>query len=325
MKKLVLVALIVSLMSPVTAQAAQTKFSSGTLNNIDFQGATVNITLSNFPSKGGLYIQQCVEAAAGARSTLCNKAVELWISTEPRASFLPTASIAFRPAGSFVSGTTTVDCTVSKCGIFLSFDHKVPGDFSEDQFFPMSFKAAVAGTKILPDDEVTGTINGVVVTTRTPATLGYRQVVTVAAVSKAGAPLTYRSLVPACALNGQQITPLAAVGECAISITSAGNSIAGPITAILPIRLTIGTQNLTLATQTSGTFTLPETLKAFSKTNLPSLTNFGEKVRYRAVGSCSVVRFVLTMRRGKCEINATSIGRKALYEGLSTKLVVTGK
>jgi hypothetical protein len=312
-------------MTPVSAQAAQTKFSSGTLNNLDFQGATVTITLSNFPTKGGLYIQQCVEAPIGTRSTLCNKAVELWISTEPRASFLPTASIAFKPAGSFVSGSTTVDCTVSKCGIFLSFDHKVPGDFSEDQFFPITFKAAVAGTTILPADEVTGTINGVAVTTRTPATLGYRQVATVAAVSKAGAPLTYRSLVPACALNGQQITPLAAVGECAISVTSAGNSTAAPVTVILPIRLTLGTQTLALGTQTSGIFTLPETLKAFSKTNLPTATNFGERVRYRAVGSCSVVRSVLTIRRGKCEITATSLGRKALYEGLSTKLVVTGK
>jgi hypothetical protein len=140
----------------------------------------------------------------------------------------------------------------------------------------------------------------------------------VAAVSKAGATLTYRSLAPACGLNGQQITPLTGVGECAISVTSAGNSTAAPVTIILPIRLTLGAQTL-------GTFTLPETLKAYSKTNLPTATNFGEKVKYKAIGACSVVRSVLTMRRGKCEINATSSGRKALYEGLSTKLLVTGK
>ena len=75
MKKLVLVALIVSLLSPVSAQAAETKFSGGPLTNLDYQGATVNITLSNVPAKGGLYIQQCVEAPAGSRSALCNKAV----------------------------------------------------------------------------------------------------------------------------------------------------------------------------------------------------------------------------------------------------------
>ena len=200
----------------------------------------------------------------------------------------------------------------------MRFDHTVPADFSEDQFFPITFKAAVAGTTTLAADEVTGTINGVAVTTRTPATLGYRQVATVAAVSKAGATLTYRSLAPACALNAQQITPLTGVGECAISVTSAGNATAAPVTVILPIRLTLGTQTL-------GTFTLPESLKAFSKTNLPTASNFGEKVSYKAMGSCSVVRSVLTMRRGKCEITATAGARKALYETLNTKLAVTGK
>ena len=318
MKKLVLVALIAALMTPVSAQAAQTKFVGGPLTNLDYQNAAINITLTDVPTKGGLYIQQCVEAPAGTRSALCNKAVELWISTARGASFLPTAAIAFKPTGSFVSGTTTVDCSVSKCGVFMRFDHTVAADFSEDQFFPITFKAAVAGTTTLAADEVTATINGVAVTTRTPATLGYRQVATVAAVSKAGAILTYRSLAPACALNGQQITPLTGVGECAISVTSAGNSTAAPVTVILPIRLTLGAQTL-------GTFALPETLKAFSKTNLPTATNFGERVTYKAIGACSVVRSVLTMRRGKCEINATSSGRKALYEGLSTKLVVTGK
>ncbi len=318
MKKLVVMALLAALLTPVSAHAAQTKFVGGPLTNLDYQNATINITLTDVPTKGGLYIQQCVEAPAGTRSALCNKAVELWISTARGASFLPTAAIAFKPTGSFVSGTTTVDCTVSKCGIFMRFDHTVPADFSEDQFFPITFKAAVAGTTTLAADEVTGTINGVAVTTRTPATLGYRQVATVAAVSKAGAALTYRSLAPACALNGQQITPLTGVGECAISVTSAGNATAAPVTVILPIRLTLGTQTL-------GTFTLPESLKAFSKTNLPTASNFGERVTYRAMGSCSVVRSVLTMRRGKCDITATAGARKGLYEALNTKLAVTGK
>jgi hypothetical protein len=200
----------------------------------------------------------------------------------------------------------------------MRFDHTVPADFSEDQFFPLTFKAAVAGSTTLAADEVSATINGVSVTTRTPITLGYRQVATVAAVSKSGSTLTYRSLAPACALNGQQITPLAGAGECAISVTSAGNSTAAPITVILPIRLTLGVQSL-------GGFALPETAKAFSKSALPSTSNFGEKVKYKATGACSVVRSVLTVRRGKCEINATAVGKKALYEGLNQKLVTTGK
>ena len=318
MKKLVLVALIAALLTPMSAQAAQTKFVGGPLTNLDYQNATINIMLTDVPTKGGLYIQQCVEAPAGTRSALCNKAVELWISTARGASFLPTAAIVFKPTGSYLVGTTTVDCLVSKCGLFMRFDHTVPADFSEDQFFPLTFKAAVAGSTTLAADEVSATINGVSVTTRTPITLGYRQISTVAAVSKSGATLTYRSLAPACALNGLQITPLSGTGECAIAVTSAGNSTASPITVILPIRLTLGVQSL-------GGFTLPETAKAFSKSALPSVSNFGEKVKYKATGACSVVRSVLTVRRGKCEINATAVGKKALYEGLNQKLVITGK
>ena len=318
MKKLVLVALIATLMTPISAQAAQTKFVGGPLTNLDYQSATINIVLTDVPTKGGLYIQQCVEAAAGTRSALCNKAAELWISTARGASFLPTAAIAFKPTGSYLVGTTTVDCLVSKCGVFMRFDHTVPADFSEDQFFPITFKAAVAGTTTLVADEVTATINGVAVTTRAPATLGYRQVATVAAISKAGATLTYRSLAPACALNGLQITPLSGTGECAIAVTSAGNSTASPITVILPIRLSLGVQSL-------GGFALPETAKAFSKSSLPSTSNFGEKIKYKATGACSVVRSVLTVRRGKCEISASAIGKKSLYEGLNEKLVITGK
>jgi hypothetical protein len=317
-KKLVLVALIATLMTPISAQAAQTKFVGGPLTNLDYQSATINIMLTDVPTKGGLYIQQCVEAPAGTRSALCNKAAELWISTARGASFLPTAAIAFKPTGSYLTGATTVDCLVSKCGVFMRFDHTVPADFSEDQFFPLTFKAAVAGSTTLAADEVSATINGVSVTTRTPITLGYRQVSTVAAVSKAGATLSYRSLAPACALNGLQITPLSATGECAIAVTSAGNLTASPITVILPIRLTLGVQSL-------GGFALPETAKAFSKSALPSTSNFGEKIKYKATGACSVVRSELTVRRGKCEITASAVGKKALYEGLNEKLLITGK
>jgi hypothetical protein len=318
MKKLVLVALIASLMTPMSAQAAETKFVGGPLTSLDYQNATINISLTDVPAKGGLYIQQCVEAPAGTRSALCNKAVELWISTARGASFVPTAAIVLKPTGSFVVGTTTVDCMVSKCGIFMRFDHTVADDKTEDQFIPITFKAAVAGTTTLPADEVTGTINGVGVTTRTPATLGYRQISTVAAVSKSGATLTYRSLAPACALVGQQITPLTATGECAISVTSSGNATAAPVTIILPIRLTVGADSM-------GAFTLPTTAKAFSKTPLALTSNFGEKIKYKASGACSVVKSVLTVRRGNCEITATAPGRAALYQGLNAKLLITGK
>ena len=318
MKKLFLVALIAALIAPVSAQAAETKFVGGPLTNLDAQGATINIMLSNVPAKGGLYIQQCVEAAAGTRPAICNKAVELWISSARGASFLPTDTIKFKPTGTFVSGTTTVDCTVEKCGIFMRFDHTVASDLSEDQFLPLTFKAAAAGTVTLPNDEITATINGVAVSTKAPITLTYRQFATVSATSKAGAALTYATLAPACALNGKEITPLSGTGECAISVTSAGNATAAGVTVILPIRLALGKQTI-------GDFAFEKTAKSGSKLSLPSLTNFGEKITYKASGACTVALARVTFKKGKCTLTATAPAKNSSYSALNAKFAVTGK
>ena len=318
MKKLVLVALIAALLAPVSAQAAETKFVGGPLTNLDSQGATINITLSNVPAKGGLYIQQCLEAPAGTRPAICNKAVELWISSARGASFLPTDTIKFKPTGSFATGATTVDCTVQKCGIFMRFDHTVASDLSEDQFLPLTFKAAAAGTVTLPNDEIAATINGVAVSTKAPITLSYRQFATVAATSKAGAPLTYASLAPACALTGTEITPLSGAGECAISVTSAGNATAAGVTVILPIRLALGKQTI-------GDFAFDKTAKSGSKLSLPSLTNFGEKITYKASGACSVALARVTFKKGKCTLTATAPAKMSSYSSLNAKFTITGK
>jgi hypothetical protein len=310
MKKIIVaLALIGALLVPASANAAETKFTGAPLTNLDSQGATINIMLLGVPAKGGLYIQECVEAPAGTRSALCNTAVQLWISNARGASFLPTDVIKFKPTGSFVSGTTTVDCTVSKCGIFMRFDHTVPGDLSEDQFIPLTFKAATAGNVALPVDEITATINGVAVSTKAPITLGYRQLSTVSAVSKAGATLTFASLDPNCALNGKEITPLKGSGECAISVSSAGNTTAAGITAILPIRLALGVQ------------TIPA-IAAKKSVNLATTTNFGQKVTYKATGNCSIVKNTLSAKKGTCTITATAPGQAGLFTALSTKVVL---
>lgn len=319
MKKIVVItALIVSLLVPAQAQAAETKFTGAPLTNLDSQGATINIMLLGVPAKSGLYIQECVEAPAGTRSALCNAAVQLWISNARGASFLPTDVIKFKPTGSFVSGTTTVDCTVSKCGIFMRYDHTVPGDLSEDQFIPLTFNAATTANIPLPVDEITATINGVAVSTKAPITLTYRQFATVSATSKAGAALTYATLAPACALNGKEITPLSGTGECAISVTSAGNATAAGVTVILPIRLALGKQTI-------GDFAFDKTAMSGSKLSLPSLTNFGEKITYKATGACTVALARVTFKKGKCTLTATAPAKNSSYTALNAKFTVTGK
>jgi hypothetical protein len=313
MKKIVFVlVLAASVLMPTSAQAAETKFTGAPLTNLDSQGAAVTIMLLGVPTKGGLYIQECVEAPAGTRPLVCNAAVQLWISTARGASFAPTDVIKFKPTGSFVSGTTTVDCTVSKCGIFMRYDHTVPGDLSEDQFIALTFKPAAAATVALPVDEVTATINGTAVSTKAPITLGYRQLSKVAATSKAGATLTYASIDPNCALKGQEITPLKGAGECAISITSAGNATATGVTAILPIRLTLGVQAI-------------PAISAKKSVTLPATTNFGQKISYKSTGNCSIKKNLLTTKKGKCTIDAHAEGQAGLFEMLHKTIVLNTK
>ena len=313
MKKFVfVVALVASLLVPVQAQAAETKFTGAPLTNLDSQGATINIMLLGVPASRGLYIQQCVEAPAGTRPAICNEAVQLWISNSRGASFLPSDVIKLKPTGTYSTKTTTVDCTVSKCGIFIRYDHMMPADFSEDQFIPLTFKAATATTVVLPADEITATINGVAVSTKAPITVGYRQVSSVSATSKAGAALTFASLDSNCALKGSEITPLKGAGQCAISVTSAGNATASGMTAILPIQLTLGVQ------------TIP-TISAKRSVKLASTTNFGQKITYTAVGKCAVKKNVLTATKGKCTINAYAEGLDGLFEMLQKKVVLNIK
>lgn len=150
MKKIVRIAVIAAMaglaLTPVQAQAAAT-IQASPLTNLDANNAAIQISIANFPARGGLYIQQCNEPIAGARPTACNPAAQLWISNVPGASFAPTAQITFKPKASYVAAGNTIDCTTTKCGIFVRYDHTVTTDINaEDQFIALSFGAATQST-----------------------------------------------------------------------------------------------------------------------------------------------------------------------------------
>jgi hypothetical protein len=150
MKKIVRVVIIGALaaftLAPVQANAAAT-IQAAPLTNLSLTDATVQISITNFPVRGGLYLQQCNEPVAGARPTACNPAAQLWISNMPGASFAPTAQIMFKPKASYISAGNTIDCTIAKCGIFVRYDHTVTSDVNaEDKFIALSFGGAVQPT-----------------------------------------------------------------------------------------------------------------------------------------------------------------------------------
>jgi hypothetical protein len=58
---------------------------------------------------------------------------------------------------------------------------------------------------------------------------------------------------------------------------------------------------------------------------LAATTNFGQKVTYKAIGSCTVKNNLLTAKKGKCTINARAEGQNGLFAMLHKEVVLNIK
>ena len=297
MKKFVItLGIVFSFLIPTHAHAAQATLT-GIFSGVAASGATVPVLLTNPAPSAGYYIQECIQPTTGVRPTICNNGAQLWISNSPGASFSTSSVILFKPTAVFTSGSTTVDCLQAKCGAFLRLDHTRPSDFSEDQFFPLSF-ALTTAAPTLASDSISATLNGITLSASTPFKLAYRTPAVLSATSSGGAKLSFDSLAAECALDGMKITALKGVGLCNISITSAGTANFGPITMQYPIELMLGEQSI-------------PPLKIGAK--LLAKTNFGEKVTYKTMGSCQIKANIVNAKKGTCTIVAKAQGRSNLY------------
>jgi Neocarzinostatin family len=311
-RKSLVLALALAVITPVAANA-KTTVMGGPYTNLKSTGQVVHLALSGYPATSGLYVQQCVQSADTSRPSLCNQAAQLWISTSQGASFAPNADIQFKPTATFTSGTTAVDCTKSICGIFIRLDHTAPTDLSEDQFIPLSF--AADATPALPADVITATVNDKALSAAQPLSVNYRDVFKVVATAKSGVAVTYASLAPACAINGNEVTVLKGTGYCDIAVTSAGNAQYSGVTAHFPLQLNVGTQSVSVSTS----------VKAGTKLNLPATSNFGEKVTYSVSKSanCSLSGNVLSLKKkGACAVKASAPELKDTYAALKQTISV---
>jgi hypothetical protein len=311
-RKALVLALAFAVISPVAANA-KTTVMGGPYTNLKSNGQIVHLALSGYPPTSGLYVQQCLQSADTSRPSLCNQAAQLWISTSQGASFAPNADIQFKPTASFTSGTTAVDCTKSVCGIFIRLDHTAPTDFSEDQFIPITF--AADATPALPADVITATVNDKALSSAQPLAVNYRDVFKVVATTKSGVAVTYASLAPACAINGNEVTVLKGTGYCDIAVNSVGNAQYSGVTAHFPLQLNVGIQTVSVASSA----------KSGTKLNLPATSNFGEKVTYSVSKSanCSLTGNVLSIKKkGACVIKASAPALTDTYAALKQTITV---
>lgn len=322
MKKLIKVALVATLgfaALATPAQAATFTFSSQPLTNLSSTGATIHGGFTNFPTKSGLYAQECeAPATAGTRPTNC---VDLaWYSTTGgQGSVLPTGDISFKLLPAFTGKQSVVDCYKSSCGLFFRLDHlAATGDTSEDTFLPITFAPATAPVTALAADEITVTLNGTPLTKNVPVNLGYRANAKIVATAKSGLPVLLTSLTTDCTYANGVFTALKGAGQCALMASTEGNATYAAAHPNFPFILVAGDQKV---------LGVPTTLKRGAPKALPLETNFGTEITYKsATKSCVVEKNLIQAKNsGQCQVLATAPAKADMWKALSVKLVIKVK
>ena len=318
MKRIVLAVVVATglLVAPTPANA-QAKVIGGPLTDLS-AAPTINLSITGFPTKAGLYFQQCAAPTGATRPTTCNDAAQLWISNERGANFTPTANIVFKPAASYKTRTgQEIDCRKVSCGIYIRYDHNNSGDFSEDNFIALTFKSG-DNTPTLVSDEITASIGGVALSQRNPITMAYRAPGLLIFSAKSGATLTAKSYAPACTLVDGVVTALKGTGACDIGITSPGNATYGPIEVHFPIYLKPGNDGILSKAY-------PTTLKIRKSAILKNDSLFGEKLKFKTTSkTCSVYGSkVIALRKGACVLSITGPSVANLFAGVKETYTIT--
>ena len=310
-KKALIALTVIALVAPIgiatPAQAETFAFASAPLTNLNPAGDTINGGFTKFPTKAGMYIQQCIAPVGTARPVTCSDTLQLWVTAagEPGSS-ISTGAIKVKISGSITGKGVTVDCTTTQCGLFFRLDRTAGTDTSEDKFLPITFRAG-APAPTLPADEITVTLNGTALVRNMPSNLAYRAAAKIVATAKSGLPITFTSLTPECSYADGILTALKGAGQCALGYSTAGNATTAAATGNFPFILTPGAQKIGA---------LPKSLKVGSSKSLPKLSNFGEVVMYKtSAKSCAIKGNVLKANKpGTCTLEFHAAEKAGMWQ-----------
>jgi hypothetical protein len=298
------------------AQAETFGWASGPTTNLDPTGATINGGFTKFPTKAGMYIQQCIAPVGTARPATCSDTLQLWVTPAGgQGTTSPTGGIAMKVAGSITGRGVTVDCTKVQCGLFFRLDHTAPTDFSEDKFFPISFREG-AMAPFLATDEITVTLNGKPLVRNVPSNLAYRADAKIVASAKSGAAVTLTSLTPDCSYANGIFTALKGSGQCALAYSTAATTTTAAATGNFPFILVPGVQKITLKSLSIA--------KGKTKA-LPVESNFGEAIAYKSNSKNCRVELNLVEVKGPCTLTASASAKTDMWSALKSTIKVTIK
>ena len=296
------------------ANAETFAWASAPLTNLDPAGATINGGFTKFPTKAGMYIQQCIAPVGSARPATCSDTLQAWITSAPGGQS-PTGGIVVKVAGTITGKGVTVDCTKVQCGLFFRYDHTAPTDTSEDKFLPISFREGGAAP-VLAADEITVTINGRALVRNVPSNLAYRAAGKIVGVAKSGAVVSFTSLTPDCSYSNGTFTALKGAGQCALAYSTVASATTAAATGNFPFILTPGVQKITLKSLAI----------AKNKTKaLPAESNFGQAISYKSNSKNCRVESNLVEVKGPCTLTATAPAKADMWGALKSTIKVTVK
>jgi hypothetical protein len=295
------------------ASAESFSWSSAPLTNLDPAGATINGGFTKFPTKAGMYIQQCIAPVGTARPATCSDTLQLWVTPAGgQGTTSPTGGIAMKVAGSISGKGVVVDCTKVQCGLFFRLDHTAPTDTSEDKFLPITFREGAA-TPIVAADEITVTLNGKPLVRNVPSNLAYRADAKIVAVAKSGATVNFTSLTPDCSYANGVFTALKGEGQCALAYSTVATATTAAATGNFPFILTPGVQKITLKSL----------VIAKNKTKaLPAESNFGQAISYKSNSKNCRVESNLVEVKGPCTLTATAPAKPGMWSALKSTITV---
>jgi hypothetical protein len=143
--------------SPLTVTVSKT-------TNLAIAGETVSVSVTGIPTGQGIYVYQCASAVASPRpaSTLCRSGMteSLWLTNNGgQGAGVASQQNQMQLLKEFTIGSTTFNCSVDSCGIFVRRDHMGgSSDFSLDTIVPISFMAAAPTPTVTPTPTPTPTV-----------------------------------------------------------------------------------------------------------------------------------------------------------------------
>lgn len=313
MKKIIRTLVAITIASTATfvaapADAATFTWSSRPLTNLDPAGTRITGSITNFPTKTGLYIFQCVKAKVAGERPASDTCFDLaWVTAAGgQGATSAKDPISFTLKAQYSTASKSVDCTLEECGVFFRYDRAAGTDTSEDFFLPMTFAARTAPAVAKKADSITVTLNGNTLVRNVPNNLGYRAKTVITAVASSGLPVTLASATDDCSYANGALTALKGSGTCRLTATTAGDATFDPASVGFPFILVPGNQKISLTA--FG-------IKRDSTRVLPAATDFGTPITYKSNSkSCKVEINLLMVGKGKgCVLTATAAGKDQMW------------